>query len=267
MPTYRCQIGIQPRMSLQGRRQRLFHACVAKTQRCCRLAAEICLDYRDFPGNPRFSRQRPAGPRNSDFSRGFHPIDFDSTAPVTLNRASAYYCGAAGGKNSVRMGIPKDPEGHSSADDVSGRDPEMSGGSIENKLDLAGTAASDGHPALMHRIAEDRDQEVFKVLFGHFAPRVKSLMLKQGAENASAEDPMRDTMLAVWNKADRYSQSRRSVGAWIFTIARNLRIDRFRQEGSLNFVDIDEFDAPKRRTGRRSGIQHETAKAACHHGP
>lgn len=95
--------------------------------------------------------------------------------------------------------------------------------------------------ALMCRV-RDRDRSAFEELFAHFGPRVKSLMLKSGAEHALAEDLVQDVFMAVWRKADYFVPERGSVSAWIFSIARNARIDRLRRHSSRPYEDISEMD-------------------------
>lgn len=99
--------------------------------------------------------------------------------------------------------------------------------------------APDDMPELIARIAEHRDREAFQALFLHYGPRIKGLLLRKGAEPDLAEDLMQETMLAVWNKATLYHPGRGSVATWMFTIARNLRIDRLRKESARHFEDID----------------------------
>ena len=79
-------------------------------------------------------------------------------------------------------------------------------------------------------VAKERDREAFTLLFRHFAPRVKTFMLRSGANAAQAEELAQETLLIVWRKADRFDPSRATAAAWIFTIARNLRVDRLRKE-------------------------------------
>ncbi len=83
---------------------------------------------------------------------------------------------------------------------------------------------------LLQRVAANGDVEAFKALFETYAPRVKSYMLRQGADPATAEELAQETLLAVWRKAALYSDEKGSATTWIFTIARNLRIDRLRKE-------------------------------------
>jgi RNA polymerase sigma-70 factor, ECF subfamily len=96
---------------------------------------------------------------------------------------------------------------------------------------------------LLARIAEFRDRQAFAQLFDSYAPRVKSFMMRKGATAEQAEDLVQETMIAVWSKASMYVQDRGSVTTWIFTIARNLRIDRLRREKTSLFTDIDDYDA------------------------
>jgi len=83
---------------------------------------------------------------------------------------------------------------------------------------------------LLQRVAANGDVEAFRALFETYAPRVKSYMLRQGADPATAEELAQETLLAVWRKAGLYSGEKGSATTWIFTIARNLRIDRLRRE-------------------------------------
>ncbi|MCC7253916.1 sigma-70 family RNA polymerase sigma factor [Hyphomicrobium sp.] len=83
---------------------------------------------------------------------------------------------------------------------------------------------------LLQRVAANGDVEAFRALFEAYAPRVKSYMLRQGADPATAEELAQETLLAVWRKAALYSDEKGSATTWIFTIARNLRIDRLRKE-------------------------------------
>lgn len=83
---------------------------------------------------------------------------------------------------------------------------------------------------LLQRIAERGDVQAFQSLFATYAPRVRSYMLRQGADATSAEELAQETMLTVWRKAALYDGEKGSATTWIFTIARNLRIDRLRRE-------------------------------------
>lgn len=78
-------------------------------------------------------------------------------------------------------------------------------------------------------IAQDRNQAAFAALFRHFAPRVKAFLIKSGADEALAEECMQDVMATLWRKAHLFDPARASVATWIFTIARNRKIDLLRK--------------------------------------
>jgi RNA polymerase sigma factor (sigma-70 family) len=83
---------------------------------------------------------------------------------------------------------------------------------------------------MLTAVAAHRDREAFASLFAHFAPRVKSYLLRGGASASQAEEIAQETMLSVWHKAHLYDPIKASASTWVFTIARNQRIDRIRRE-------------------------------------
>ncbi|OYX13142.1 MAG: RNA polymerase subunit sigma [Rhizobiales bacterium 32-66-8] len=80
-------------------------------------------------------------------------------------------------------------------------------------------------------VAESRDREAFAQLFAHFAPKLKAYLRRSGATASAAEDFAQEAMLTVWRKAALYDPSRAAASSWIFTIARNHRIDALRRQG------------------------------------
>lgn len=78
-------------------------------------------------------------------------------------------------------------------------------------------------------VRDQRDEAAFAALFAHFAPRVKGFLMRSGASETVAEDCAQDVMATVWNKAHQFDPARASVATWIFTIARNRRIDTIRR--------------------------------------
>ena len=84
--------------------------------------------------------------------------------------------------------------------------------------------------ALLRRVAEAKDRAAFAALFDHFAPRIKSYLMRLGAPPSQAEDLAQEAMLSLWRKAHLFDPSKASAATWLFTIARNLRIDAIRRE-------------------------------------
>ncbi|KQP35903.1 hypothetical protein ASF44_19205 [Pseudorhodoferax sp. Leaf274] len=84
----------------------------------------------------------------------------------------------------------------------------------------------------MQAVAERADRQAFAQLFGHYAPRVKGYLMRGGAEACQAEEIAQETLLVLWRKAALFDAAQASVGTWLFTIARNLRVDRLRGQGA-----------------------------------
>ena len=84
--------------------------------------------------------------------------------------------------------------------------------------------------ALLLRVAAERDKSAFAALFTHFAPRVKAYLLRLGAPSGVAEELAQEALLSVWRKAHLFDPAKASAATWLFTIARNLRIDAIRRE-------------------------------------
>ncbi|HDR28800.1 MAG TPA: sigma-70 family RNA polymerase sigma factor [Rhodovulum sp.] len=83
---------------------------------------------------------------------------------------------------------------------------------------------------LVERVRSDKDQAAFGELFAHFAPRVKAFLMKSGADSSLAEECAQEVMATVWHKAQLFDPERASVATWVFTIARNRRIDALRKQ-------------------------------------
>lgn len=91
-----------------------------------------------------------------------------------------------------------------------------------NGLSLASDAE------LMARIAV-RDRDAFVQLFERYAARVKAFMLRSGATPSDADEIAQDVMVLVWRRAETFDPARAAASTWIYTIARNRRIDLLRR--------------------------------------
>ncbi len=109
-------------------------------------------------------------------------------------------------------------------------------------------------------IARDQDQEAFSALFRNFAPKVKAFLLKSGADESLAEEVMQDVMGTVWRKAEQYDPARASVATWIFTIARNRKIDLLRKYARPQPEDLPW--GPKEEPDQEDvlGLQQDSAR-------
>lgn len=79
-------------------------------------------------------------------------------------------------------------------------------------------------------IRDRQDKAAFSELFRHFAPRVKAFLMKSGADASMAEECAQDVMATLWRKSHLFDPARASVATWVFTIARNRRIDMLRKQ-------------------------------------
>jgi RNA polymerase sigma-70 factor (ECF subfamily) len=90
--------------------------------------------------------------------------------------------------------------------------------------------ADEDFDQLIVAVAQTRDRDAFARLFQHFAPRLKAWLMKGGATDTAAEEFAQEAMLTVWRKADLFDRRVARASTWIFTIARNRRLDALRRD-------------------------------------
>lgn len=127
------------------------------------------------------------------------------------------------------------------------------------------SAEADGRPsapagdsrleALLRAVATLRDRAAFAELFRHFAPRLKAFMMKGGADGDTAEELAQEAMIQVWRRADSFDPARAAASTWIYTIARNKRIDRLRRERRPPMSEEDYTAALGNEGGSERGDQ------------
>ena len=88
-------------------------------------------------------------------------------------------------------------------------------------------------------VAQRRDKAAFGRLFEYFAPRVKAYLRRLGAGDDVADDLAQEVMVSVWRRAHQFDPARAALSTWIFTIARNKRIDAIRREKRPDFDPDD----------------------------
>lgn len=111
-------------------------------------------------------------------------------------------------------------------------------------------------------VAKDEDQSAFAELFRHFAPRVKAFLIKSGADPSLAEECMQDVMATIWQKAHLFDPSRASVATWIFTIARNRKIDLLRRYARPEPEDLPWGPEAQPDQADVIALQEDTARLA-----
>ena len=83
---------------------------------------------------------------------------------------------------------------------------------------------------LINLIATKKDKTAFSSLFKLVGPRIKGYLMKLGSNDIVAEDLLQEVMLTVWRKSETFDRNKAAVSTWLFTIARNKRIDMLRKE-------------------------------------
>lgn len=101
--------------------------------------------------------------------------------------------------------------------------------------------------ACVQKVAAHHDTGAFRELFEHFSPMVKSFAYKVPSldhPDTFAEELLQETMLKVWTKAASFDPKLASPSTWIFTIARNMRIDLLRKQARhvVNTVSLYQDD-------------------------
>lgn len=114
--------------------------------------------------------------------------------------------------------------------------------------------------AQMLRVAQKGDEAAFAELFAHFAPRIKGFLMKSGAGAALAEECAQDVMATLWHKAHLFDPARASVATWIFTIARNRRIDALRKARRVEPEDLPWGPEPEPDQADALALQQESKK-------
>lgn len=161
----------------------------------------------------------------------------DDGSPLALDAAAFAACALAAPPMARRVFDPRPPAstGLVSGRRMPGSQPaEATQGEAPKRRGRKPVTAADLGPAeleaMMARVAEARDRTAFAGLFDHFAPRLKAFLLQRGSDAATAEEVVQEAMLTVWRKAATFDRRQATVSTWIFTVARNKRIDRLRRE-------------------------------------
>jgi len=114
--------------------------------------------------------------------------------------------------------------------------------------------------AQVSAVRDNKDKAAFSEVFGYFAPRVKSFLMKSGASPDMAEECVQEVMATVWNKCHLFDPTKASVSTWIFTIARNRKIDLLRKQRRPEPEDLPWGPEAEPDQADALGLQQETEK-------
>jgi RNA polymerase sigma factor (sigma-70 family) len=116
--------------------------------------------------------------------------------------------------------------------------------------------------AQIYAIRDKQDQAAFAELFAHFAPRVKGFLMKSGADASLAEECTQEVMATLWRKAHMFDPSRASASTWIYTIARNRKIDALRKQRRPEPEDLPWGPEAEPEQADAIGLKQETEQLA-----
>lgn len=97
---------------------------------------------------------------------------------------------------------------------------------------------------LLEKVAASQDTKAFQAIYNHFGPLIKAFGVSSGLHYQGdhlPEELVQEVMMTVWRKAIQFDRRKAAPSTWIFTIARNQRIDMLRKLSKYqNDVDADD---------------------------
>jgi RNA polymerase sigma-70 factor (ECF subfamily) len=133
-------------------------------------------------------------------------------------------------------------------------------GSRQRRVGSLATTDETDWAALLVKLRDHQDRAAFAALFRHFAPRVKAFLMKSGAGAALAEECAQDVMATLWQKAHLFDPARAGVATWVYTIARNRRIDALRKARRAEPEELDWGPEPEPDQAEALEAQQETER-------
>lgn len=88
-------------------------------------------------------------------------------------------------------------------------------------------AQEPGDGTLLQRVAAG-DDEAFELLYARYARPVYGLALRRLGDRSRAEEAVQETFASVWRSARSYRADRGAGSSWLYAVARNAIVDRFR---------------------------------------
>lgn len=108
--------------------------------------------------------------------------------------------------------------------------------------------------ALLLAVAADGDRAAFAELFGRYAGRIKGFLIRAGAPESQAEEAAQEVMVNVWRRAETFDPAKAGAATWIFSIARNKRIDLLRRAARADFDPDDPLLQPETVASAEDGL-------------
>jgi RNA polymerase sigma-70 factor (ECF subfamily) len=129
---------------------------------------------------------------------------------------------------------------------------------------VAGTATPSTDLELIRAVAR-KDRQAFKQLYDQYAPRIGSYLLKLLKQHEGVSEAVNDTMLAVWQNAERFDPAAGQLSTWLFGIAHHKGLKVLWQVGK--FRADQPIDTLPPITLDEAGDREEAPQATTAPGP
>jgi RNA polymerase sigma-70 factor (ECF subfamily) len=137
---------------------------------------------------------------------------------------------------------------------------------FKERMNTSGTSSDGGLLVDIAKVAASQDREAFGRLYGFYAPRVAAYLRRVGARAEQAEDLAQEVLLTVWRRAHQFDPEKAALSTWVYTIARNKRIDALRRERhpewDLDDPTMEGAEAPRGDTHTESELVKDEIKRA-----
>ncbi|MCS0503288.1 sigma-70 family RNA polymerase sigma factor [Ancylobacter sp. GSK1Z-4-2] len=147
-----------------------------------------------------------------------------------------------------------------------GAPPARRGTVVTHLMEDEAVPDGDELAGLIRKVAQDRDRQAYARLYSYFAPRVNAFLRRSGLPANTAQEVAQEAMLNVWRKASYFDPARAGASTWIFTIARNQRIDHLRRarvaSSAEGEVPVEEEPAPSGETLLLAAEREASVRAA-----
>ena len=96
---------------------------------------------------------------------------------------------------------------------------------------------------LVNKISKERDEMAFSQLFDFLAPKINSYFIINRFNYELSEELTQEVLSTIWSKASLFNSEKSKFTTWVYTIARNKKIDFYRKNknNNLNEDDLRDF--------------------------
>lgn len=92
-------------------------------------------------------------------------------------------------------------------------------------------------------LVAERDRAAFDLLYHRYVRSVFGLALRRLGDRGRAEDAVQEAFAAIWRSAASYKPERGNAAGWLYTVARNAIVDRFRTAGAPVIAEVPDLAA------------------------